>query len=626
MASIPNVEDQPPHLRFSAQYAEESPWLAWATLLTILGAVLLVMVVGGLLMAYQGSYAGRIVPGITIDGVSVGGMTPDEAQAVLERRFTYDDSAVFTFRDGEKFWQVTAGELGVRFDAAGAINEAFARGRGGDAIGDLVSQGLIWLNGEAISPNVIYDQSAAVARLQAIGKEIDHAAVNGHLVVSGQSITAVPGQTGRVLDITATLAALDNNLLRLNTGGEIPLVISEMSPSIVGVELAEARARAALSGPLSLTADDGKGGLLGPWTISVDQIAALLNVELVDNGDGTKSYAVNIDFSAFEGYLNELAPGLVTQPVDARFHFNEVTRQLEVIKPASGGRSLDVARTLEELETKVFSTSDRTTHMVFNYVQPRYHNNITAQELGITEMVVEATTYFTGSPANRRTNIAVGAALYDGIIIGPGEEFSFNYWLGDLSEEAGFTEGNVIFGGRTIQGIGGGICQVSTTIFRAAFLGGYTIIERNSHGYRVGYYEQAGSPPGLDAAIWTPERDFRFQNDTPHHLLIQVSVFPTSDTLQFKFYSTSTGRQVEILPVKVANVVPAKATIYEANDDLLPGQVLQVDYAAEGADVNVTRVIRDAAGNEIRRDNVFTHYLPWGAIYQVAPGDARLGQ
>jgi vancomycin resistance protein YoaR len=261
--------------------------------------------------------------------------------------------------------------------------------------------------------------------------------------------------------------------------------------------------------------------------------------------------------------------------------------------------------------------------MVYDYTPARYHDGVTAAELGITELIGEATTYYRGSQSNRRTNIAVSVSRFDGVIIGPGEEFSFNTLLGEISPEAGFLEDNLIFGGRTILGIGGGVCQVSTTAFRAAFYAGYTIIERNSHGYRVGYYEQNGQPPGLDAAIWQPERDFRFQNDTPYHLLIEVDIYPANDALQFRMYSTPTGRTVEVETPRVSNLVPPVPDRFEVNNDLRPGEILQVDYSAQGADVNVTRTITYPDGT-VKKDNIFTHYLPWGAIYQVAPGDARL--
>lgn len=599
------------------------PWALHVLVLGMLGAVLFICALVGLVVVFQASYADRILPGVYAFGVPLGGMTPDEAQRVLADKFTYDDSAVFTFRDNERFWQFSAGELGVQYDPAQTIAQAYGHGRTGAFVDDLVTQALTWLNSKAIEPVVTYDQNVAVSQLERIATEINQQSASGFLKIEGTNVTAAPTQTGRALDITATLAQLNAVIGGLTTGAEIPLVVRELPVSLQGVELAEARARAALSGPLTLTTDDSSGQMLGPWAISVDQIAASLRAELVQNPDGTQSYDIRADFSAFADYLRDLAPGLLTAPQDGRFHFNESTRQLEVIKPSSGGRRLNIDATIARLQEQVFSTTERTVSLVYDYEPARYHEGVTAQELGITELVAESTTYYRGSPSNRRTNIAVSASRFDGVILAPGEEFSFNRILGDISPESGFLEDKLIFGGRTILGIGGGVCQVSTTAFRAAFYGGFTIIERNSHGYRVGYYEQNGHPPGLDAAIWQPERDFRFQNDTPYHLLIEVSLYPSDDSIQFRFYSTPTGRIVDVETPRVANITPPEATRYEANSDLQLGEVLQVDYAAEGADVNVTRTITYPDGT-VKKDNIFTHYLPWGAIFQVAPGDSRL--
>ena len=190
---------------------------------------------------------------------------------------------------------------------------------------------------------------------------------------------------------------------------------------------------------------------------SVDQIAALLQITLNDNGDGTRSYDVSINMAIFSDFLQTLAPGLITPAQNGRFHFNEATGQLEVIVPSISGRELNIEETLARLQEGVFSADNRTVPMAFNYTLATYHNQVSAAELGIVQMVAESTTYFTGSEANRRTNIAVSASRFDGIIIGPGEEFSFNYHLGDISLENGFVDGKVIFGGRTVTGVGGGV-------------------------------------------------------------------------------------------------------------------------------------------------------------------------
>jgi vancomycin resistance protein YoaR len=238
-------------------------------------------------------------------------------------------------------------------------------------------------------------------------------------------------------------------------------------------------------------------------------------------------------------------------------------------------------------------------------------------------LVSEATTYYRGSTQARRANIAEAASRYDGIIIGPNEEFSYNAWLGDVSPEAGFVEGYIIQGGRTVKGVGGGVCQVSTTAFQAAFYAGFPILERYAHGYRVGYYE-SGEGVGMDAAIYTPDFDFRFLNDTPYHLLMQVDMFPAQDAIRFRFYSTNPGRRVVKEGPVITGVVPYGQALYEPNAQLTLGQELQVDWAADGADVTVTRIILDLNGNEIKRDSFFSHYMPWRAIIQVAPGDPRL--
>jgi vancomycin resistance protein YoaR len=426
------------------------------------------------------------------------------------------------------------------------------------------------------------------------------------------------------VDREAALAALDAAILRLESDAFIELAVSEIQPAVTSVEAAAEKLRAAVSGDLHLVAVGENGEQLGPWTATAAQISEVLSLQLTHQADGTAAYTVDFDAEAFRAHLETLAPGLVIPPRDARFRFNPAIGALELHRPAVSGRQLDIDETLNRLADGVFQRDNRTVPMAFVYTLPRYHNQITAQELGIRELVGQSTTTFQGSGSNRRTNIAVSASRIDGVIIAPGEEFSFNNVIGDISPEAGYLEDKLIFGGRTVDGVGGGVCQLSTTVFRGALVSGFPIIERNSHGYRVGYYEQGGQPPGLDAAIWQPERDLRFLNDTPYHLLIEIDVFPADDALQIRLYSTNPGRVVEIEAPIIRHVVPAPAPRFEANGDLRPGETLQVDYAAEGADVTVYRNIYGLDGELITRDHIYTHYLPWGAIYQVAPTDSRL--
>lgn len=603
-----------------------NPWFIRLPILFISGSVLLVMALLALLLLFQVQFSNKALPGLSVYGVNLGGMTRDQAKASLANAFTYDKQAVFTFRYNEKFWQATAGELGITFDVDRTLDEVYLTGHSGSILSDLGTQASIWLNGRSIAPIVRYDEQVAVQRLSSIASEFDRPPVDATLNISGTAVVTTPAQTGLALDVSNTLGTLEDLMRQLQTGGEIALVVKEAKPLVIDANAAADKINAALSAPLTLVTDDQKGGSLGPWTATVDQIKSLLVLKLVPNGDGTESYDVTVNTEPLRDFLQSLAAGLISQPKDGRFHFNESTRQLEMIKDSVNGRSLDVDATLKRVGETVFSTTNRLVPLAFAYDLPKYSSNVTATELGITQMVGDSTTYYTGSTQSRVKNIIEAASRLNGIIIAPNETFSFNTYLGDINPEEGFVQGKVIFGGRTVDGVGGGVCQVSTTAFRAALKAGFPIVERNSHGYRVGFYELNGSPPGLDAAIFQPTADFRFLNDTSYHLLIETSVFPADQSIQFRFYSTNPGRQVILEGPVVRDEVPALPTVFQANPQLQLGQEQYVDWAEKGADVTFTRRILDTSGKEIRTDTIYTHYLPWAAVVQVAPSDPRVSQ
>ncbi|MDE2855340.1 MAG: VanW family protein [Chloroflexota bacterium] len=588
-------------------------------ILAFMGLSLLALLLAAGALAWQIAIQDRVVPGVAVAGLDLGGLTPAEAAAALSANYADLEATQFSFRDGERAWTATARQLGLSVPVDELVERAFRIGHGERGLRE---QADAWFTGADIPLSLKFDPSIARAFLRTLAAEIHIERQDASLELAGGTIRKNPGRTGRALDIEATMTQLSGALLTQDNEQEIALHIRESPPRQWNIDEALGLIRAALSTPLHLVGTDRDGALLRPWIISREQILAALEVTLRINGD-EKRYEAGLDLSALEGYLKTLSPALSRPAVDGRFDFDPGSGRLTALSTSSTGRKLNVEATMQRLEAAIFDPLNRRLAMVFEPVTPRFHEGLTAADLGIRELVAEATTYFWGSWQNRRSNIALGAGKLNGIIIAPGEEFSFNDHLGDISPEAGYLEGSVILGGATVTGIGGGICQVSTTMYRAAFSGGYAITERNSHGYRVGYYEYANAGPGLDAAIWQPDIDLRFQNNSPYHLLIESSFLGARDALQFRIYSTRHWTTVVENPI-IRDIVPAAEDKYVEAEDLYTGQIRQIDYAADGADVWVYRNIYDAAGALVKRDHTFTRYSPWQAVFEVAPGDPRL--
>ncbi len=225
---------------------------------------------------------------------------------------------------------------------------------------------------------------------------------------------------------------------------------------------------------------------------------------------------------------------------------------------------------------------------------------------GIKEIITIGESNFAGSSWARRKNISVAAALYNGQIVPKGKIFSFNKILDDVSAERGFAEEMVIKGNKTEKEYGGGVCQVSTTVFRAAFLGGLDIRKRRSHSYAVPYYK----PHGLDATIYLEVQDFRFKNDTNGDILIQTVV--DEDTVKFVFYGTRDDRIVEIEGPFISDYKKAPAPIVEKTDKIPVGEKYIASYAHDGFFARWKRVVKRSDGS-FEEELLNSNYRPWPA-------------
>lgn len=314
--------------------------------------------------------------------------------------------------------------------------------------------------------------------------------------------------------------------------------------------------------------------------------------------------------------LNPIQKQVYVEPVDAQFvvENNRVT----TFRQSSEGKTVDFQQAEQMLENKVpqLTASQKQTALQIPIPVKNLDPQTTTQEannLGIVEEIGEGSSTYFGSDPNRVHNVALAATKMNGVIIAPNQTFSFDKVLGDVSKYTGYAQAYVIQNGRTVLGDGGGVCQVSTTLFRAVLNAGLPIVERHGHAYRVGYYEQ-NSPPGIDATIYVPTVDLKFKNDTGHSILIQSYVDTDNYALTFVLYGTNDGRTVTMTTPVITSQTPPPDPLYQDDPTLPNGVVKQVEHPAWGANVTFSRTV-SKNGKVIIADTFNTSYQPWRAVY-----------
>ena len=584
-----------------------------------LGLFLTALILAAVVGKFERDYADKIYPGVSVAGVDLSGLTLGQAVVNLNANLTYARFGQLHFNNGQSEWVYTPEALGFSYNPVDAANDAFAIGREKGTLVNFGEQLKAVNEGVDITPGIVYDQAKAYEVVQGLAQQTNVAVVEPNISLDGTTVNVARGQAGRTVNILATLKNIEPFLL-LQQSGTVPMVINEQAPAGVNVEDTARLAESILSQAFTINPADPAAGK-GPWTIEPKDLASLLVIEQKDE-QGNHTYTLSVNRPALEAYITSIAPGLQVDPVNARMIFNDDTRQLEVIASAVVGTSVDVEQSVDSILQKL-QNGEHQASLIMKTVDPAVKDDSKAADLGITELVAETTSYFYGSDAARVQNIRAGAASFHGVMVGPGEVFSMAEYLTDITLDNGYAEAPIIVGDQTVDGIGGGICQVSTTVFRNAFYAGFPIVERHPHAYRVGYYEQQSNGwvdnnlAGLDATVYVPLVDFKFRNDTPYWLLMET--YPTDNSLTWKFYSTSDGRQVDWWSTGITDVITPPEPIYREDPTLPSGTIKQVDWEVNGATVEVYRTVT-VNGVVTIQDTIRTTYVAWPAGYNYGPG------
>ncbi len=583
---------------------------------------------------YQWRYSDKIYPGVSVAGVPLGDLTVDEATSAIADALTPYPGPDVTLRFGDRRWVLSADDLGVTVDASATAAQAYAIGRHGLVASgaatvsgmfaglqqDLLVQWDALRNGVSVQPTLARNEDRQAQVIARLAQEVDLAPVEGQLSIDGLQVVGTPGRMGRAMDVAATRAAVAQ-AVRSGMTAVIDVPWQERRPAVLSVDAAVVKAKTVLGRSVILTADT----LTGPQQFSADaaRVRGWLTLTPTTLPDGSVDLNIKLDEAQVQAFVARIADQLDRKAFDAILDWDRNAGKAVVLQPSQPGQQVDVgagvAAIIQALAAPV-STSESGVPMAEQVILPvaRVQPKIDSSkldELGIVELVSEGASNFKGSPPERVHNVINAASKFDHIVVPPSEEFSFNAVVGDVNSANGFIDALVIAGDRTAVGIGGGVCQVSTTAFRAAYQGGFPIVERWAHGYVVGWYGK----PGLDASIFTPNVDFRFRNDTGHFILVKSSWNEAKGAITFSIYGTKPTRSVAISEPVISNVQPAPPASYQEDATLKKGQIKQIDWAKEGMDVVVTRTIQYGDG-QVKEEKLVSKYRPWQAVYLYGPG------
>ncbi|HEX7255001.1 MAG TPA: VanW family protein [Gaiellaceae bacterium] len=559
---------------------------------SLVGAGTLVLGTLGLGLIFAGSPQ-KLPEGTTVAGMSVGGMSAGAAVAELERRYEEMRRVPVALTAGPRRFQVRPSEVVLGVDWRAAVETAQDQGDGFAPVRGLRRLEQRFFGGDITPPVRAYD-ALLTYKLDAIARKIDRRERQAAIRLRGLRPQIVRGATGRTLDREAAARVMVSSLVAFERS-PVALPVEITQPDVTAADLAPvlAQVETAVSAPVRL--------VRGPtrWRMPRWRIASLLN--LPKNGETTLA----IGGPKADAYFAKFRDAVGRPPRDAQF---VVSGTSVSIRPSLPGLRLDVEAAKKEILAAALAPTERTARLVVDKAAPE-RTTREARAMGITGLVGGYTTTYGGDP-NRLHNVRLVAKLVDGALIPPGAEFSFNRTTGERSPERGFREAPVIINGELENGIGGGVCQVSTTVFNAAFESGISITSRTNHALYISHY-----PQGRDATVNFPDLDLRFQNDTRKWLLLRT--FVGTSELTVNLYGTPVDRRVEVETAPLEETGPP--TVERIPDpEIWVGEKVTEEVGQPSRKTAVTRRV-------YTKDGKLLYDTTWSSSYRAEPTVVRYG-
>jgi len=535
----------------------------------------------------------RIARGVTVSGIDVGGRSVEDARSHLRERLLPRFDEPITLRVGGRSTQVVPSELGISIDALTSVRRAYRveRVRGAVFPFGIVRNlpVLLKVPRSAVLPEVLIDASRPPTDA-------------GLRLAPDGTATVVEGRDGIGFDVRAALAALAR--AALDGKSTVTLDPRPVDPGITTAEAERARDRVVriLSAPISVRRGNEASAALDP-----DQLAPLLRSTPYAGQIG-----ISFDPERVRAKLRPQLEGYLRQPREADYRL-AADGTVQVIASA-WGIELDADATARKLTAAGLApdAAGRVARINFRRKPPAFSTR-DARALNLTTAISSFTSDMGYSSQERIHNVALLARYLHGTIVKPGTTFSFNQSVGPRTAERGYLEGQAIENGLLVPSIGGGVCQVATTVFNAAFHGGYPISQRRNHSFYISHY-----PIGLDATVADNGPDLVWTNDTDTPVFIAASASETEMTVSF--FSRPNGRTVRYEPEEPYDREKPKERYF--SDPAVPdGELVQTGDGEEGFKISVTRTVYADNGDQLGEPSVFfSRYQPESINFKVGKG------
>lgn len=558
------------------------------------GVLFLILLAG--ISSYYIAYRGKIYPNISVAGIKIEGNDFNTATSMVSSNVFIPKEITINY--GDRKFIIKTDEIAFTYDYPFTIQKAYNFTRTGNFFVDLKNRTFLLFKKEDF--NMVYklNEDKLKTDIEALAKNINLEPVEPSVTINGDEISVNKGEPGKLLDKEKLISNIKDNFSK-NVFDEIsaPITVIDNTLSDNEAQIYLERARKITGKTLNIKFEYNN------FKFESSEI-----IQLIDPKGKYKQTSLN-------NFIDKISPLVERAVQDPKFTFEN--GKVTEFQPALDGIKIDkeqFKKVLIESLNSLEISEDKLIDLEVPVIKiPSEISTGDVNDFGINELIGRGVSTYYHSIATRVHNVSLAASRINGTLVKPGDTFSFNQTLGEVSGATGYQQAYIISEGRTILGDGGGVCQVSTTLFRALLNAGLPIIERQAHAYRVSYYEQ-DSPPGLDATVYSPSPDLKFTNDTPGYILIQAKANPKNYSLIFELYGTSDGRVSSISKPVVTSVSAPPPDLYQDDPTLPPGTIKQIDWKAWGAKVTFNYKVTRNGENLINKTFV-SNYKPWQAIY-----------